>query len=96
MNETQERYEQAHREREGLRGGYDPAVRSLSDPIMPDSAACNARREALRGVVRDVGFDRTLIILLSVKDEEDARGRLLRDLERDQGIDEDWMRRGSP
>jgi hypothetical protein len=96
MNQIQEQQERAHVEREALRGGYDPAMGSLSDEIMPDSAACNARREALRAILSDVGLERALIILIAVHDEQVERERLDRELdERDRQIDEQWMREGS-
>jgi hypothetical protein len=65
-----EEYVAAARLREGLRGGFDPAPRSLSDGIMPDSAACNARRAALKAVIESVGLERTIIIARSVAASE--------------------------
>ena len=69
MGSVHEQYLEAGRIRDGLRGGYDPAMGSMADGIMPDSRACNYRRDALRWVIEQVGLERTLIIARSVADE---------------------------
>ena len=61
----QEQYLQAKEIKDALRGGYAPGEGSpgLSSKIMPDSAACNRRRELLREVLQSVGLERTLILI---------------------------------
>jgi len=68
----QEQYLQAKEIKDALRGGYAPGEGSpgLSSKIMPDSAACNRRRELLREVLQSVGLERTLILIHAVAKEE--------------------------
>ena len=64
-----EQHQAAHALREGLRGGYDPSPGPLD--IMPDSAACNHRRDLLRQVLREVGLARTIAITRYLAETEE-------------------------
>jgi len=71
MNRIQEQYLAAKEVKDALKGGYAPGEGSpgLSSKIMPDSAACNRRRDLLREVLEQVGLERTLILVHAVAKE---------------------------